>query len=167
MPVGVGVPEPPDAARQFRGEHHPDGDRGAVPPGVALGEFDGVAQGVAVVEDLPLAGFLEVLGDDPGLDRDGEFDELPDGVRAGIGDGGGILFDQVQDGRVGDEAALDDLGHAGDHLVLRQRVQGVEVTRTPAGGWNAPTRFLPSSVLMPVLPRRRRPPCRAACRACG
>ena len=24
--------------------------------------------------------------------------------------------------------------------------------RTPAGGWNAPTRFLPSEVLMPVLP---------------
>ena len=23
---------------------------------------------------------------------------------------------------------------------------------TPAGGWNAPTRFLPSAVLMPVLP---------------
>ena len=45
----------------------------------------------------------------------------------GSDDRGGVLLDQVEDGRVGDEAALDDLGHAGDDLVLRQRVQRVEV----------------------------------------
>ena len=69
VPVGVGVAEPADAAGEFGGEHHAHGDGGAVAPGVALGEFDGVAQGVAVVQDLALAGFLQVLGDDPGLDR--------------------------------------------------------------------------------------------------
>ena len=53
-------------------------------------------------------------------------------VRAGSGPRR-VLFDEVQDGGVGDEAALDDLGHAGNDLVPGQGVQRVQV-RQDAGG---------------------------------
>ena len=67
---------------------------------------------VAVVEDLAQARLLEVAGDDLGLDPDGALDQLG-GVRAGRGAGGlRVGLDQVEDRRVGDEAGLDDLGHA-------------------------------------------------------
>ena len=105
----------------------PDGDGSAVAPGVTLHEFDGVAQGVAVVEDLAQAGFLQVLGDDAGFDGDGALDELTQDVGAGIRDGLRILLHEVKDGGIGDEAALDDLRHAGDDLVLGQGVQRVQV----------------------------------------
>ena len=95
-------------------------------------------------------------GDDVGLDRDGALDELAQpsrraspGRRAALGVG----LDQLEDPRVGDEAALDDLGQPGDEVVARQRRQrGRGRTARPRGGRNAPTRFLPSAVLIPVLP---------------
>ncbi len=81
MPVGVGVAEAAHAAGELRGEHHAHGDGGAVAPGVAFHQLDGVAQGVAVVQDFPEPGFLEVLGDHLGLDGDGTFDQFAEGVR--------------------------------------------------------------------------------------
>ena len=45
----------------------------------------------------------------------------------GIRGVGRVFLDELQDALIGDEAALDDLGHAGDQLVLGQRGQGVEV----------------------------------------
>ena len=117
MPVGGGVVEPAGEPAQFGGEDHADGDGGAVPPVVALVLLDRVRQRVAVVEDLPQPGLLEVAGDDLGLDPDGALDQLGC-VRALRGAGGGrVGLDQVEDGRVGDEAGLDDLGEAADVVV--------------------------------------------------
>jgi hypothetical protein len=73
VPVGGGVVQPPGEAAEFGGEDQADGDGGAVPPAVTLVLLDGVGEGVAVVEELALAGFLEVCGDDLGLDPDGAF----------------------------------------------------------------------------------------------
>ena len=52
MPVGDLVAEPPREPPELGREHHADGDRRAVPPLVALGVLDRVAERVPVVEDL-------------------------------------------------------------------------------------------------------------------
>ena len=53
--TAASLSEPAVQPRQLGGEHHPDRDRRAVPPLVALGVLDRVAEGVAVVEDLAQA----------------------------------------------------------------------------------------------------------------
>ena len=134
MPVGGGVVQAARETAQFGGEDHADGDGGAVPPVVALVLLDGVREGVPVVEDLAQAGFLEVAGDDLGLDPDGALDQLG-GVRtAGDAAPGRVLLDQLQDGRVGDESGLDDLGETADVVVDRQRVQRGQVAQHPGRG---------------------------------
>ena len=54
--------------------------------------------------------------------------------------------------RVGDEPGLDDLGQAGDEVGPGSVASTSRSQSTPAGSWKAPTRFLPSAVLIPVLP---------------
>ena len=111
-------------------------------------------EGVAVVEDLAQARTPCRSADTTSaLTWIGALDQLPD-VRAVEAPGAlDVGLDQAQDLRVGDEAALDDLGQAGDEVVPAAASPAWPGrTSTPAGGWNAPTRFLPSAVLMPVLP---------------
>ena len=112
MQRGGLVVEPAGQAGQPGGVHHPDGDRVPVPEPVALHALDGVAEGVPVVQDLARALLGEVGRHHPGLDPDGALDQLA-GVRgrAARWRPRGRL-DQVQDGRVGDEAGLDHLGQA-------------------------------------------------------
>lgn len=127
MAVGGGVVEASGELAELGGEDHADRYGRPVAPLVALVLLDGVGQGVAVVEDLPQAGLLEVAGDDLGLDPHRAFDQLR-GVRPrGRAGALGVGLDEVEDDRVGDEAGLDDLGHAGDVVVDRQRVQRGEV----------------------------------------
>ncbi|CAM5616569.1 hypothetical protein STENM223S_07125 [Streptomyces tendae] len=84
--VGGGVVQAAGQPAQFGGEVHADGDGGAVAPLVPLVLLDGVAEGVAVVEDLAEAGLLEVAGDHLGLHPDRALDQLG-GVRPGRGAG--------------------------------------------------------------------------------
>ncbi|ELT44900.1 hypothetical protein G205_08608 [Arthrobacter nitrophenolicus] len=98
-----------------------------MPPGVAFHQFDGVAKGVPVVEDLPQTGLFQVLGDYLCLDGDGPLDQFPDGLGVRVNNSRGVPLHQVQDGGIGDEAAFDDLGHSGNDFVPGQRVQGVQV----------------------------------------
>ncbi len=81
-----------------------------------------MAEGVAVVEELPAAGVVEVLADRVGLDLHGAGDQLGGGRPAG-----GVGLEQVEDRAVGDEAALDDLGQPGAELGLGQAVEDVGV----------------------------------------
>ena len=74
MALGCGIRQPTGEARQLGGEDHPDRDRGAVAPPVALGVLDRVTERVAVVEDLAEARFAEVLAHDVRLHLDRELD---------------------------------------------------------------------------------------------
>ena len=80
--VGDGVGGPAHAAAQLGGEGHADGHRGAVAHRVAFRQFDGVGQGVAVVQEFALARLAQVVGDDLGLDGDGALDEFAQARRA-------------------------------------------------------------------------------------
>ena len=89
------------------------------------------AERVPVVEDLAQRGLLEVLGHDLGLDRDGPLDELAHGRTVGPRRRLGVGLDEVEDHRVGDEPALDDLGQPGHEVVGRQRLQRRQVAQHP------------------------------------
>ena len=96
-------------------------------PAVPLDLLDCVAEGVPVVEDLPQRRLAQVGGDDVGLDLDGPLDELAQERPVGSSSGHWVGLDQLEDAGVGDEAALDDLGQAGDEVGPGQRLERVEV----------------------------------------
>ena len=132
---------------------HPDADRLAVAPAVALDLLDRVPEGVPVVEDLPQLDLAQVGGDDVGLDPDGPLDELAQERPVDVDRRHRVGLDQLEDARVGDEPALDDLGHARPRgrAAAGWRARRGRRARPPAGG-TTPTRFLPSAVLIPVFP---------------
>ena len=114
MAVGRRLVEPAGQPRQLGDEHHPDGDGLAVPPAVALAPLDRVPEGVAVVEGLRPTGADGARAgprDHPGLHR---MARATSSGSTGRGSGGRrVGLDQVQDHRVRDEPALDDLGQTG------------------------------------------------------
>ena len=139
MPVGGGAVEHTRPAGQLGDEHAADGHRLAVPDAVALGALDGVAHGVAVVECLApgvafpgrAGGLLEVADHDVDLDLHRPLHQLAQ-HRAVGGERGGIGgLDELQDARVGDEAALDDLAQPRDQVGARQRLQQRQVAEHP------------------------------------
>jgi hypothetical protein len=80
-----------------------------VPPAVVLDLLDGVAERVAVVQELPGALLGEVVADDLRLDGDGPLDQLA-GVRAGgAARRLGVGLDQLEDPGVVREADLHHL----------------------------------------------------------
>ncbi len=96
-------------------------------PAEVLGLLDGVPEGMSVVEDLSAAGFTEITGHDVGLDLHGPPDEfLPSAVER-VAHRCAIAFDEVEDGRIGDESALDHLGQAADDFRRRQRGEQIDV----------------------------------------
>ena len=119
--------QPAGQPGQLGDVHHADGHRVAVPEPVPLHPLDGVTEGMPVVEDLPQARLVQVLGYHLGLDRDGAFDQLAR-VRA-VRDHRALRIrpDQVEDDRVGDEPGLDDLGQPADIVLARQRLQRDQV----------------------------------------
>src|SRR5699024_8212006 len=66
--VAPGVVGSARQSGELADEAHPHADRGAVPPAVLLPAFDGVPEGVPVVEVLARPGLLEVLRHQVGLD---------------------------------------------------------------------------------------------------
>ena len=118
----------PRAGRAFGRECEADRDRGAVAPLVALGVLDRVAQRVPVVEDLAQALLGEVLADDVGLHPDGQLDHATELGRGRVGRDIRVGLDDVEDLGVAD-AGLHDLGEPGEDLVLRQRVEQLEVAQ--------------------------------------
>ncbi len=84
-------------AREHGGGDHPSGDGRAVRQGVAGGGLEGVADGVAVVEDGAETRLELVLGDDPGLEANG----VQDQGAQGFGVPGAGRLDEVQVVEVG------------------------------------------------------------------
>lgn len=122
VPPRGGVVEPPGQPGQLGGEDQAHRHCRAVPPPVALAALDRMPQRVPVVEDFAQLRLLLVGGDDVGLDRDGALDQLGQHLAGRVHRGPRIGLDEVEDRRIGDEAGLDDFGHAGHQLVGRQRV---------------------------------------------
>ena len=96
-------------------------------PGVVGDLLDRVGVGVPVVENLPQAGFGEILPHDGGLDRDGPGDQVGQHWRVPGQAVGGIGQDPVENDRVGDQAALDDLSESGPQLSGRQSGEHLQV----------------------------------------
>ena len=119
----------------------------------SLGPLDRMPEGVAVVEDLAQA--LSRSGRATTTSALTRTERSTSSCSTGL-PGRAAAPDRPRSARgcrVGDEPALDHLGQPGP--VVRAAAgwrSSVRSQSTPAGGWNAPTRFLPRSVLMPVLP---------------
>ena len=113
--------------RQLSDVDHPDGDGVAVAPAVVLDLFDRVREGVAVVEDLAQRRLLEVDAHDVGLHLDRAPHQFGQHLAVDVERRVGVGVEEFEDARVGDEAALDDLGRPGDEITPRQGAQQVEV----------------------------------------
>ncbi len=144
MPVGGGVVEAPREAAQLGGEDETDGDGGAVPPPVAFAPFDGVTEGVTVVEDLAQARLLEVRGHDLRLDLDRAPDQFGQYASRRVERGLRVRLDQFEDLRIGDEAGLDHLGETSDDLVARHRLERREVDEPRGRFGKGPAGFFPA-----------------------
>ena len=87
---------------------------------VVGGGFDGVADGVAEVEDHAEAGFFFVFADDVGFDADGGGDYFGQGFGVGVSfrveDGCGVLFHVAEELGVVDDAGFDGFLEAGAEL---------------------------------------------------
>ena len=82
-------------------------------PLVAFVALDGVGEGVAVVQDFTAAGFAQVLGDHLRLHAHATFNEFTHHGGLRVAHGLRVCLNQVENFGVCDEAALDDLTHAG------------------------------------------------------
>ena len=102
-------------------------------PLVAFVALNGVGEGVAVVQDFAAAGFAQVLGDDFRLHAHAAFDELTHHGGLRVAHGLRVCLDQVENLGVCDEAALDDLTHAGQQLMLGQGAQGTNLAEHRGG----------------------------------
>jgi hypothetical protein len=112
---------------------------------VAEPGLDGVAEGVAEVQQRALAGLALVGGDHLGLVAAGALDGLRQrGAVAGQQRLHVLASSQSKEGRVADQPVLDHLGQPGGQLALRQGAQRVGVAMTARGWWKAPIMFLPS-----------------------
>ncbi len=150
-----------DAARAVRdlGDvDHADRDGLAVADAVALESLDGVTERVSVVERLT-ADLVSVAVSRRSPATARALTAMPLVISsATIGDVASVTASGAASIRsrivgIGDEPALHDLGEAAAQLGGGQAcVRTSRSHSTPAGSWNAPTRFLPSAVLMPVLP---------------
>ena len=96
---------------------------------VVGGGFDGVAEGVAEVEDHAQAGLFFVLLDYVGFDADGGGYYVGEGVLAGFfcEDGVGVFFEVGEEFGVVDDAGFDGLLQAGAELGGREGAEEVGV----------------------------------------
>ena len=118
---------------QLRGVDHAHRNGRAVTPLVAFVTLNRVGEGVAVVQNLATAGFAQVLGDNLRLHAHAAFNEFTHHGGLRVAYGVRVRLDQVKDFGVCDEAALDDLTHAGQQLVLRQGAQGADLAEHGGG----------------------------------
>ena len=148
MPLDEGGVEAAGPGGELGDVDAPDRDGLAVADGVVAGALDRVGEGVAVVEHLATgvavraAGLLEVVDDDVDLHPDRPLDELAQlgGVPGQVRRVGAL--DDVEDGGVGDEAALHDLAQPGDELLVRQRLQQRQVAQHAGGLVEGPDEVL-------------------------
>ena len=102
---------------------------------VVGGGFDGVADGVAEVEDHAQAGLFFVFADDVGFDADGGGYDAGEGGGVSCEDGVGVLFHVAEEFCVVDDAGFDGLLQAGAEFRGWKGARGGRCRRRrPAGG---------------------------------
>ena len=125
---GLGY-KPLPRRREAERERHADGNRFAVqqPVGETARRFQRVAERVAEIEQLAVAGLALVARDDRGLGaaahRDGVFAR---GTSGGIAAGEYVFpigFEPGEEGGVAEQAVFGDFGVAGAEFALRQHVK--------------------------------------------
>ena len=115
------VVEPPGQPGQLGGVDQPDADGITMPPAELLDLLDGVAERVTVVEHLATTAFAQVGAHDVGLEPHRALDELGQRRSGRVECGDGIGLDEVEDGRVTQEAGLHHLGQPAREVLARQR----------------------------------------------
>lgn len=95
--------------------------------------LDRMAEGVAVVEGRAAARLGFVLGDDPGLDLAAACHDGGEDRRVAVEQAVEVAFEAAEEGGVGEDAVLDDLGEAGAELAVGQGAEHVEVAEDEAG----------------------------------
>ena len=118
----------------FAGDGYVEGGDAAPGDGFAVeellvvgGGFDGVADGVAEVEDHAEAGFFFVFADDVGFDADRGGDDMGESGGVTCEDGFGVLFHVAEEFCVVDDAGFDGLLQAGAELRRRKGAEEVGV----------------------------------------
>jgi hypothetical protein len=144
----------PQPRRQLEGQRAADGHALAMqqPVGIARRGLQRVAEGVAEVQKRTVALLGLVAGHDVGLHLHRPADRLGAQRRVARGQRRAVRLQPVEKRRIAQKPVFRDLAIAG------QEIAGVSVPSTSIsastreGWWNAPTRFLPWPVLIPVLP---------------
>lgn len=108
-----------------------DGNRLAVQESISGGRFDGVADGVAVVEQSPLVGFGWISLDDGSLDAAIESGDLFEAVEISGQDGVKVLFEESEVAGVGDQGVLDGLDQSRAELAVVQCGQRGDIDINP------------------------------------
>jgi hypothetical protein len=117
------------------GGDHANGDGLAVGEIVVGAQLEGMAEGVAEIEDIADAQLVEfVLLDDGGFELDAACDDFDEGLWVELEDFfEGWAFEGLVEGGVADKAILDDFGEAGPEFALRQGAQESEVAEDEFG----------------------------------
>lgn len=121
------IRQPSGKTRELGSEHHSDADGCSVPPLIALSVLDSVTESVPVVEDLSQPRLAEVLTDNTCLDTDRQLDDPTELLTCRISDAIDIVFDEVENLGLGDEAALRNFSESRKNVVAWQRLECVEV----------------------------------------
>jgi hypothetical protein len=117
------------------GSHHAPGDGFAVLVYAIIGEgFEGVAEGVAEIEDFAKAGFALVSAYDAGLDLKRTRNKIREGRRITPQDRIEIFLEIGKELGIRDDAVLDDFGKAAAVLAFREGFKGSGINEDEAGG---------------------------------
>ena len=121
-------PAQPALLRQPDGEDHPHRHGLAVQKPLVVGRaFDGVAQGVAEVQNRAIVAFGLVLLHDQRLELAARLDNRGQQPRFLTEQGWKLIFEQAEEFRAQDHPVLDDLGYAGQELAPRQGLECLHV----------------------------------------
>ena len=112
------------ALRHMRGHDHAATNRFTMQPNTETQtRFDGVAEGVAEIENGANATFAFILTNHPGFDFATAFDRISQRLRVACQQFVQMLFDPIEKRHVGDRPVLDDLGQTGAEFARRQGLQ--------------------------------------------
>jgi hypothetical protein len=133
-PLRVGFGQSEEAGRELSGEDLADGDGFAVEVvAVAGGGFEGVAYGVAEVEDGAEAGFGFVLADDGGFDGAAAGDDTGEFAGLELEEAGQGAFELREECGVVDNAVFDDFGEAGAVFAAGEGAEGIQIAQHESG----------------------------------
>ena len=125
-----------DFVAEEGGGHHAPGDGFAVLVDAIVGDgFEGMAEGVAEIQDFAEAGFALVAANDLRFDFEAARDDVwSESGRVAAKDGVEVLFEKGEEFCVGDYAVLDDFGEAAAVLAFGERLQHGGVDDDQASG---------------------------------